>query len=813
MNKEYQMKRILPPLIVFLFIFSTLVGAQPNYLIRVDQIDQPTIDKLKSIGTDVYAKLADFWLAGANQKDLELLKREGVSFRILDKEAEVGEFYLIWSKPSEKIIPQLSKIRAEYRVLTADQDVALIKGAPERIEKLATLGYNLRKIQKAPLPFESRTYIPSYLESLLAGYDPLIAEIVNKVDQEKLLTWIDDLSGEDTVTVGGVEDLIKTRYTYTAGVYKAAHWLKERFAEMGVSVEFDTFRTPGSGTYLMDVVCGSDDQKAWAVNYWGGILKTTDGGEEWSLVGGTGNLYLWDICMASDGALWAVGDYVVVRSLDGGEIWEDKSKPEFVEMWFRGSYFEDANCGWVVGGGGKVLFTTDGGASWTQQEQVVYSTLYGVDFVDSAYGWAVSEFGTILHTTDRGTNWNAQSSGTSSPLRGIDFVDSLNGWAVGTGGTAVFTTDGGLNWIKKNLPTSTILFSINFVDSLHGWMVGFDGSMFYTSDLGKTWISQPSNTHRLCGVAFADTLTGWAVGYYEIIKTTDGGQSWFTQWENTIKHLNVVATIEGLSYPKREFLITGHYDDVSQNPYNWAPGADDNASGTVSLLASASILKDYSLANTVKLVAFSGEEQGLLGSAAYAQEAYQRGDTILGVLNFDMIAYDSNGDDIMEVHCGSPSENRALANLLINSIYNYGLDLIPQKITSNPGRGSDHASFWDYNFPAIFGIEDLQDFNRFYHTTGDRVSAFDTSYYVDFTKAAVASISTLGDPVLIGDADGDGKIDLADAVYIANYVLKGGPTPEPLLTADANGDGNVDLSDVLYLANYLYKSGPVPRSR
>ncbi|UCB51834.1 MAG: M20/M25/M40 family metallo-hydrolase, partial [Candidatus Zixiibacteriota bacterium] len=409
-------------------------------------------------------------------------------------------------------------------------------------------------------------------------------------------------------------------------------------------------------------------------------------------------------------------------------------------------------------------------------------------------------------------NWNDQTSGTTERLRQVDFVDSLHGWAVGDYGWAIYTTDGGTSWTRKILPTPWDLNDIVFVDSLHGWMVGLDGSVFYTSDLGVNWIPQTSNAFYLFAVDFADTLTGWSTGYEQIIKTTDGGQNWFSQLQNIelLDLVNVVTAIDGLGYPGRQFLITGHYDASSEDPFNWTPGADDNASGTVALLAAASILKDYDLTNTVKFVAFAGEEQGLLGSEAYAQEAYNQGDNILGVLNFDMIAYDGNGDDTMEVHCGFPEENQALGDLLIGAISEYGLSLAPQKLIQDASYGSDHASFWDWDFPAISGGEDHQDFNPYYHSTDDRVSAFDTAYYVDFTKAAVAGIAILGNPFIPGDVNKDLIINIGDVVFLISYLYRSGPAPDPVEAGDVNCDGIVDLGDVVYLISYLYRGGPPP---
>ena len=61
-----------------------------------------------------------------------------------------------------------------------------------------------------------------------------------------------------------------------------------------------------------------------------------------------------------------------------------------------------------------------------------------------------------------------------------------------------------------------------------------------------------------------------------------------------------------------------------------------------------------------------------------------------------------------------------------------------------------------------------------------------------------------------GDANGDGIIDLGDAVCILNYLFKGDDPPDPLEAGDANCDGIVDLADVVYLLNYLFKGGDPP---
>ncbi len=63
---------------------------------------------------------------------------------------------------------------------------------------------------------------------------------------------------------------------------------------------------------------------------------------------------------------------------------------------------------------------------------------------------------------------------------------------------------------------------------------------------------------------------------------------------------------------------------------------------------------------------------------------------------------------------------------------------------------------------------------------------------------------------LLGDANGDGLIDLGDVVYLLNYLFKGEDPPDPLQAGDANCDGTVELGDAIYLLNYLFKGGDPP---
>jgi hypothetical protein len=53
-------------------------------------------------------------------------------------------------------------------------------------------------------------------------------------------------------------------------------------------------------------------------------------------------------------------------------------------------------------------------------------------------------------------------------------------------------------------------------------------------------------------------------------------------------------------------------------------------------------------------------------------------------------------------------------------------------------------------------------------------------------------------------------VDVADVIYLIDYLYKNGLAPDHLSAADANADCVVDIADVIYLINYLYKNGPEP---
>jgi hypothetical protein len=223
---------------------------------------------------------------------------------------------------------------------------------------------------------------------------------------------------------------------------------------------------------------------------------------------------------------------------------------------------------------------------------------------------------------------------------------------------------------------------------------------------------------------------------------------------------NVVAEKPGLVDPGEIYLITAHLDDMPPGPR--APGADDNASGSVAVMMAARLLAAHHFACTVRFVLFTGEEYGLLGSDAYAADCAERGDNIRGVINLDMIGYNT-GRPVYEIFAlegdsATAAESRQLAELFVDVASVYDLDLEPHELVMDVYPlvgGSDQWSFLQVGYPAVLVSEGFEsgDFNPYYHTVSDAVSVMDLSYYADLTRASIATLAHLGH-ILPGDGVG-----------------------------------------------------------
>ncbi len=193
---------------------------------------------------------------------------------------------------------------------------------------------------------------------------------------------------------------------------------------------------------------------------------------------------------------------------------------------------------------------------------------------------------------------------------------------------------------------------------------------------------------------------------------------------------NVLAYKIGTVYPNHQVIIGAHRDGVAASP-----GADDNGSGTAAVLEVARVLKDVPTDVTVIFSLYDAEENGLLGSADYVRRAYIRGDSIVYMLNMDMIAQATNLDSANIYH-GAALQYSNLWIKLADSLAG-----ITKAVLKGTSGGSDHYPFQQKGYEVSFVQEGV--FSTVYHTYRDSTSFMDFEYLTRMVQASLATAYTV----------------------------------------------------------------------
>jgi len=147
-------------------------------------------------------------------------------------------------------------------------------------------------------------------------------------------------------------------------------------------------------------------------------------------------------------------------------------------------------------------------------------------------------------------------------------------------------------------------------------------------------------------------------------------------------------------------IVGAHYDSVPGSP-----GANDNASGTVTVLELARQLANSPLSERVWFMFFDGEEDGLWGSRRFVEQNPELVRGLKAMLNLDMVGVDVNGS----LGIGGSPELRALADC----------NALQVACGSAPGGGSDHVPFAQAGVPVLFFFRGL---DPNYHRPTDTVA-------------------------------------------------------------------------------------------
>jgi len=275
---------------------------------------------------------------------------------------------------------------------------------------------------------------------------------------------------------------------------------------------------------------------------------------------------------------------------------------------------------------------------------------------------------------------------------------------------------------------------------------------------------------------------------------------------------NIVGTLRGTTCPEKTFIVSAHYDGVAGSP-----AADDDASGVAAVLEIARVLSAQPLQASVDFVAFSFEEQGLIGSSQMAVAARAADRPLVGMVNFDMIAYTCDVEGCQDYPEGIPPPRptgdfaaivgNTTSHDLLESFIAVAPSAAPDLITvplEVPGNGetlpdvrrADHAPFWDRGYQALFVNDTANLRNPYYHQAGDTLDTLNLDFAADVANASLATVVD----VLSADADGDGRADVCGPAPVGGDAESPQPKPSPDSDSDESSQPNAVVIAVMAAA-------------
>jgi hypothetical protein len=306
----------------------------------------------------------------------------------------------------------------------------------------------------------------------------------------------------------------------------------------------------------------------------------------------------------------------------------------------------------------------------------------------------------------------------------------------------------------------------------------------------RNTLSAQDNPTRGIGAA-----RDWLYGEFQKISETSGGRMTvekqsFTQEAGKYQRIarptvvtNVVATLHGTqpASEKRMYVVSGHYDSMCTSPTDAecdAPGANDDASGTAAVLEMARVMSKYKFDATIVFMTVAGEEQGLVGSTYFAEQAKQNKLDIEAMFTNDIIGSSLGGNGVRDrrtvrvfsegvpssetteeanVRRGVGGENDSVSRQLARFIKETGEHYVPQvRVTmvyrrDRYLRGGDHIPFLERGYAAVRFTEPNENYHHQHQNVrvengvqyGDLPEFDDFAYIAQVARINAANLAAL----------------------------------------------------------------------
>jgi len=184
---------------------------------------------------------------------------------------------------------------------------------------------------------------------------------------------------------------------------------------------------------------------------------------------------------------------------------------------------------------------------------------------------------------------------------------------------------------------------------------------------------------------------------------------------------NTVAEIRGSERPDEVVILGAHLDS-----WDLGTGSTDNGTGSMAVLEAARTLAKLNLKpkRTIRFVLFTGEEEGLVGSAKYAESHRDELEKISGVL-----VHDTGTGRVLTLGLHDNYQDREIVDEVLAPLKELKL-LEP---TMRRTFGTDHASFNEVGVPGFFVVQDSAEYNQTHHSQSD---TFDKVWKDDLNQGA-----------------------------------------------------------------------------
>jgi Zn-dependent M28 family amino/carboxypeptidase len=195
---------------------------------------------------------------------------------------------------------------------------------------------------------------------------------------------------------------------------------------------------------------------------------------------------------------------------------------------------------------------------------------------------------------------------------------------------------------------------------------------------------------------------------------------------------NVIAEIPGSTKPNELVMVGGHFDS-----WHMGTGATDNGAGSAVAMEAMRILKSLNLKmdRTVRMALWGGEEEGLLGSAAYIKAHFADPAVMKPTAEHDGFAGYFNVDNGTGRIRGIYLQENEMVRPIFEQWFAALKDLTPGVITIRNTGGTDHQSFDRVGLPGFQFIQDPMDYEtRTHHSNMD---VYDRIQQADMEQMAI----------------------------------------------------------------------------